>query len=205
MDQLSPFFRYFFRFVAFGRTRQGLLLLAGLGLFLSGGGQEAFRSFCHLMHRPMLVSFYSFDLASTARYMEAFDVLCAAYSPRVKAAFEEASVRSEMFLMSWFMTLFCQALPVPVTARVWDQYFWFGDAWLYRCALGLTSVLHARANRGGGDLLYLVTHVPKDVTAKELMKAVDGFRFSCGSARKKLKTASTLDHDFIASLFPDNP
>jgi len=51
------------------------------------------------------------------------------------------SSQSDMYLLSWLLTLFSKNIPLEVAARIWDGHLIFGEAYLVCACLGVLKYL----------------------------------------------------------------
>jgi len=51
------------------------------------------------------------------------------------------TVKLDLFLLDWTLTLFAKSLPLELAARVWDMYFIDGESVFYRTVLALFDLL----------------------------------------------------------------
>ena len=49
--------------------------------------------------------------------------------------------QSDMYLLSWLLTLFSKNIPLEVAARLWDGHLIFGEAYLVCACLGVLKYL----------------------------------------------------------------
>ena len=49
--------------------------------------------------------------------------------------------QSDMYLLSWLLTLFSKNIPLEVAARIWDGHLIFGEAYLVCACLGVLKYL----------------------------------------------------------------
>jgi hypothetical protein len=98
---------------------------------------DAFVALAHILSRPLLLSFYTMDVARIAKVSEVLDSLLKAQNPALYAHFQSHNVRWDCFLLDWTMTLFAKALPVETAARVWDAFCFEGETAFYRICIGL--------------------------------------------------------------------
>ena len=59
----------------------------------------------------------------------------------ISSQFESEAVAPDLYLMEWFVTLFCKRLALDVVSRVWDCYLLLGEPILYRVAVVCQYVL----------------------------------------------------------------
>jgi hypothetical protein len=56
--------------------------------------------------------------------------------------FEELNLTVSIFLFPWIMCIFSNTFPLDLSARIWDSYFLYGDWYLMKVCLAISSVIH---------------------------------------------------------------
>lgn len=69
-------------------------------------------------------------------YFAMFGELFAENLPRLSEHFLSISLTAHIYILDWIFTMFARALPLDVTMRLWDVFFWHGEEFLFRAALG---------------------------------------------------------------------
>ena len=69
-----------------------------------------------------------------------FDRLLELYMPDLHSYFEEICLSPEVVVSQWFMTLFSNTLPLPLTLHMWDYIFLGGWPGIFRAALAILCV-----------------------------------------------------------------
>ncbi len=100
-----------------------------------------FQALANLMTRHHLYVFFAMDPGPLVAYYDLFDALLAQRRPKLVEHLNECAVQTEMFLFSWFQTLFLKVLPLNAAAHVWDGFLVEGVPFLYRTALALMDLL----------------------------------------------------------------
>lgn len=98
--------------------------------------EQAFIAFANLLTQHHFPPFYTVHQQGMKQHMLVFDDLLTHCAPHIAGALEAAGVRSDMFLIDWWMTLFSRVLPLPLAIRCWDLFLGH-PAHLYRIAVAI--------------------------------------------------------------------
>ena len=69
-------------------------------------------------------------------YFAMFGEFLAENMPQLSSHFVSISLSPDIYILDWIFTMFARALPLDVTMRLWDVFFWQGEEFLFRTALG---------------------------------------------------------------------
>ncbi|KAI9910319.1 hypothetical protein PsorP6_010557 [Peronosclerospora sorghi] len=124
---------------------QGMSYLAAmLCLHMPQDPYLTFQCLANLMVQEHLYTFYLLDVELARVYYTLFDTFLAARHPAMYTHFQAIGLRSSaVYLMNWLQTLFLQVLPLPVAARVLDQFLLDGTVLLFRVAMAIHDVFAA--------------------------------------------------------------
>ncbi|KAL1919780.1 uncharacterized protein VTP21DRAFT_1711 [Calcarisporiella thermophila] len=119
----------------------GTSFLAGM-LLLNMNPTNAFICLSNLVTRGCLNAFFDpKNYAEMKAYYKVFNVLFAEHLPLLYLHFKGMDLVPEHYLRDWLLTLYAENLPLEISGRIWDNYFLFGDAFLFRAALALLRIL----------------------------------------------------------------
>jgi hypothetical protein len=62
-------------------------------------------------------------------------------NPRLGAIFDEFQIQPSVFLFEWVVALFSNILKLETSSRLWDSFFFYGDAYLMKVCLAICSCL----------------------------------------------------------------
>ena len=158
---------------------QGMSYLAAV-LLLYLDASHAFACFVNMLARSHCLSaFYKMQTPDVRAYLLLQKRLLVHEMPTLATHFHTIGIEPDMYLIGWIMTLYCRVLPIDTALRIWDCFFWFGDPFIFRAAIGILRVLEPRLLAGSfEDCAYMLSHLPAVVTEEALMKAVRAVRFS---------------------------
>jgi len=121
----------------FGYT-QGMNFVAALMVMIFPDPFRAFVCFSNAMIlQPWLTACYTFNMSVVNTYFEVFDDLLLTYLPRLGKHFQQQDLKSDLYLVEWWFTLFAKSLPLPIVVRIWDSFFLEGEFLLYRASLAI--------------------------------------------------------------------
>ena len=97
--------------------------------------------------------------------------------------FEELGLSCSIFLFEWIVTLFSNVLELDISARIWDNYFFYGDYYLMKVCLAISLILEKQATGneekdGFEMLIILFKNVGKHIEAEQLFKTVDDIKLT---------------------------
>jgi hypothetical protein len=119
---------------------QGMSYIAA-ALLLNLEPFEAFQCMCNLLSSKLLTSFYKMNTNIMARVFRAFDLMLSKNVPLIQTHFRSKGVFHALYLIDWILTLFTKSFPIDVATRILDIYFFEGEYFLFRAALGVLKYL----------------------------------------------------------------
>lgn len=128
---------------------QGMSYVAGM-LLLNLEPYKAFVLLVNIVSSPLLLPFYRLDQVGITRRCQLFRLLLRENMPDLTEHFETEGVKTGMFLIEWFLTLFSRTLSQDVTSRVWDLYVMSGPAVLFQTGIALLKTVES--SLGNEDL-----------------------------------------------------
>ncbi|KAJ9070963.1 hypothetical protein DSO57_1002179 [Entomophthora muscae] len=159
--------------------------LAGV-LLLHMNEHDAFLALQGLLCRPMHAAF-ALATPQASSYLKVFDLAFSAKHPRLYKHFQQAQLKSEMFLSSWIANLYTKHLSLEVCCHIWDLYLVAGDKGdeiLFIVALvmlgWLEPHLYGRLDEALGylgqpvplTLDYLIARLPSNSNSQNSLAAV---------------------------------
>lgn len=162
----------------FGYSQGMSYLAAALLLYLDA--PTAFCCFANILSKSRcLSSFYKMQNPEVQAYLLLQQRLVFSENPVLAAHFDAIGIESDMYIISWIMSLYCRVLPLDDALRIWDAFFLLGDAFLFKAALAILRVLQDSLLRGNfEDCAYTLSHLPETVTATSIFAEVRQVRFS---------------------------
>merc|ERR1711957_1079103 len=120
---------------------QGMNFVAGLLLRISRNEEESFWMLVCLMDTGKLSGFYQNNFPLLRRYLKAYDDLVQEMVPDLREHFKREHVQPAVYLHQWFLTLFINALPLPMVLAFWDVIVCIGLEELLPITIALLRVL----------------------------------------------------------------
>eukprot|EP01156_Anaeramoeba_ignava_P008167 Anaeramoba_ignava/a356560_12.p1 GENE.a356560_12~~a356560_12.p1 ORF type:complete len:382 (-),score=114.37 a356560_12:33-1010(-) len=119
---------------------QGMSYLAAMFLI----NMDPFPAFCALsntLNSELMINFYNVNMRFINQRILVFDKFLQKFEKEIFNHLRSLEITSELFLIDWFMTIFSNVLPLDITSRVWDCYFFFGEPFLYRTGIAIIRLL----------------------------------------------------------------
>ncbi len=162
----------------FGYSQGMSYLAAALLLYLDAS--TAFCCFANILSKSRcLSSFYKMQNPEVQAYLMLQQKLVALEIPAVAAHFDAIGIESDMYIISWIMSLYCRVLSIDDALRIWDAFFLLGDAFLFKAAVAILRVLQDGLLRSNfEDCAYTLSHLPDRVSAETIFAEVRLVRFS---------------------------
>ncbi|EFA86266.1 RabGAP/TBC domain-containing protein [Heterostelium album PN500] len=167
---------------------QGMSYLAAM-LLLHMDEYQSFVCFCNLLNNRFLQSLYQLKMKEVDNYMNAFEMMLQFNMPKLAEHFKELQMLPHHYLIQWWMTVFCQSLPLPVCIRVWDCFIIEGNLFLFVTALGI--LFHYKKQLEEGSLEFcknFLANLPNDLDADSLFRSIDNINISyCSQIYKEIE------------------
>lgn len=164
---------------------QGMSFLVAV-LLLYMPPEDAFKCFVNMMHKSCFLHFFRMKMPEVRIYLQVHTRLMAQHLPHLHCHFSALSVEPELYMINWVMSLYCHALPLELTSRIWDLFVLDGDVAVFRTAIGLLKYFSARMLKMSfEEIAYLLNHLSEEnIDADRLMKEVRSIQ---GVTRKHFK------------------
>ncbi|CAG9332143.1 TBC1D12_2 [Blepharisma stoltei] len=130
---------------------QGMAYLGAI-LILHLGTYRAFECFANMLFKSELIrTFYSFDLNGMQSYYKVFEYYMERKVPGVLSRFEEIGISPDVYLLEWIYTMYSRCFSLEIVSRIWDRYFFEGDAYIFKVGLGILIGLDKELQNGDID------------------------------------------------------
>jgi hypothetical protein len=116
---------------------QGMSYLAAVLLLNLETTEEAFVAFANILYRDQYFTLYRLDKNIIQRHIQIFEELFKIYLPQVSAKLSQLGIQADMYLFEWIITIFSRSLPLDIASRIWDNFLYFGQIFLFKTALGI--------------------------------------------------------------------
>ena len=105
---------------------------------------------------------------------ELFDTLLSIYSPNLSSYMQSIGALSVVYLLEWYMCIFCRTLPFSCALRIYDMFFCEGPIVMYKTAIALMQLLMADNNQylkypNVSDFYPALKHLPSGVTHENML------------------------------------
>lgn len=93
------------------------------------------------------------------------------------------------------VALFSNILKLDASSRIWDNYFFYGDAYLMKVCLAICCCLDKLCTENFEMIIVLFKQVNKHVSEEELFKAIDDIKLTekqYEEARRKIESEPNL-------------
>ena len=164
---------------------QGMSFLVAV-LLLYMPAEDAFKCFVNMMHRTCFLHFFRMKMPEVRIYLQVHAKLLACHLPSLHTHFVALNVEPEIYMVNWVMSLYCHALPLELTSRIWDLFVLDGDVAIFRVAIGLLKLFQSRLlGMNFEETAYLLNHLSDEqIDGDQLMKQVRSIQ---GVTRKQFK------------------
>jgi len=101
--------------------------------------EDAFWVLVNVMFHYGLAGMYRDDVPVLAEYVTMFDTLSKIHQPALISHFDSQGFIPNMYVTEWFTTLFVYRLPLSTILRVWDFFFTYGQAAMFKVGLAILA------------------------------------------------------------------
>ena len=137
---------------------QGMGYLAST-LLLYMDPPAAFVCMGNLLHKHHFPAFLRVDMAQIDHYAAAFTHVFASHLPALHRHLSDTGVDCRLYLVEWWMTVFCTVLPLSASSLVWDLLLLEGISAIVRITIGVLAVLeHDLLEASLEKCLTVLTH-----------------------------------------------
>ena len=158
---------------------QGMSYVAASMLMHTGDEFLGFKCFASMMNKPLIYNFYSFDMPRINIFFHIFMRLLKEKNAKLGQIFDEYQIQPSVFLFEWVVVLFSNILHLDASARIWDNYFLYGDWYLMKVCLAICSCLSEKLVAGNFEMIIvLFKQVKQYVSQEEIFKAVDASKLT---------------------------
>jgi Rab-GTPase-TBC domain/Regulator of chromosome condensation (RCC1) repeat len=135
---------------------QGMSYVAGM-LLLNLNLFQAFQAFLSIITTPQLMPFFKIDQEGIQKIENIFLVIFSHNLPDLCRKFDREGVQPTIFMVEWFVTLYSKTFNQEVSARIWDNYFYFGSITLFKTGISILKILHPKLING--DLTVIMENI----------------------------------------------
>ncbi|EKX43831.1 hypothetical protein GUITHDRAFT_140265 [Guillardia theta CCMP2712] len=151
---------------------QSLNFLVGM-LLLYVNEEEAFWSLDVILRQILPENYYTHSMHHCLTDQMCLHHLVCERLPDTSRLLQTLEADWEVVTMQWFLCIFVNCLPLHVTFRIWDAFFYDGSSVLFRATLALLKIFEgdlSRAENATQALVILQKSALKHVDADGLIK-----------------------------------
>ena len=105
---------------------------------------------------------------------ELFDMLLSIYAPNLSSYIQSIGALSVVYLLEWYMCIFCRTLPFSCALRIYDMFFCEGPIVMYKTAIALMQLFMADNNQyleypSIADFYPALKHLPAEITHENVL------------------------------------
>jgi hypothetical protein len=120
---------------------------------------DAFIALGNLLMQDHFPFFYKVNHRGMSAHLALYDAALELAAPELATRLAVAGVKSQMYVIDWWVTLFSRSLSLPLAVRCWDLYL-SDPLYLYRITVALVLYLEEElGEKEGTDALLVLTHV----------------------------------------------
>merc|ERR1711871_284150 len=120
---------------------QGMSYVSAMLCLYTPNSFTAFTCLTNIIVSEHFFPFFAMDVDKINVYYELFEAALHSTSKSVAKRLNDFKVEPQLYIFSWFQTVFVRILPLRVASRVWDCFLIDGTIVLFRVALALLMLL----------------------------------------------------------------
>uniref|UniRef100_A0A0N5B2G1 Rab-GAP TBC domain-containing protein n=1 Tax=Strongyloides papillosus TaxID=174720 RepID=A0A0N5B2G1_STREA len=135
--------------------------------------KDAFYCFVQICHK-YLPGYFTRDMEQIKIDGEVLKYIMKAKCPKIHFHMKKHLVEPSMYLIQWFMCVFCRTLPWPSVLRIWDMFFCEGIKVLFKVALVIISETFGNKKAldecpDQGSILMKLKELPKELLSEDVL------------------------------------
>eukprot|EP00727_Mastigamoeba_balamuthi_P011322 m51a1_g6812 putative tbc1 domain family member 9 (750) ;mRNA; r:267595-270149 len=176
---------------------QAMNIIAAL-LLLHMKEEEAFWMLVTIIEDVVPMDYYTDGMSGVVVDMQVVNALAKSFLPRLMQHLEETlGLSLDVFVNRWFLSLFCNVLPIEAALRVLDIILFEGDRFMFRLVLGMLRINEkALLQMKSEEALVALRDMPTSTPAHTLLETALGVHFA---SREKV---AQLRADFRSNFVP---
>ena len=105
---------------------------------------------------------------------ELFDLLMSLYAPSLSKHLQSIGALSVVYLLEWYMCIFCRTLPFSCALRIYDMFFCEGPIVMHKTAIALMKLYMEKNNNylqypTISDFYPALKHLPEEATHENIL------------------------------------
>jgi len=124
---------------------------------------QAWFSLSNMVQIGFMDAWLRMDVAGMRDRFAVFQIIMDNNAPYITTRLKEMSIPPDCFLQDWVFSMFVKALPFALVCRMWDNFFLFGEIFIWKACVGLLIWLARYENLISLDInkaLYTLRCVP---------------------------------------------
>lgn len=80
-----------------------------------------------------------------------------------------------MYLYEWMITIFSRSIPLDIASRIWDNFLFYGQVFIFRTALGIVKFYEEQflSESFGFEECLTMLNRPKDIDEDKLFESIE--------------------------------
>uniref|UniRef100_A0A7S2VVC8 Rab-GAP TBC domain-containing protein n=1 Tax=Norrisiella sphaerica TaxID=552664 RepID=A0A7S2VVC8_9EUKA len=172
---------------------QGMSYLAAI-LLLNMPTFDAFQCLANLLNQDIYFAFFRMDVDKMKTHLRVYQTLMKEKLPNLYKHFEEVEIKPGMYLYEWLLTIYSRSLPIDIAHRIWDNFLYHGQVFLFRTALGMLRLFEPNFLKlNFEDCLSILNRPPDDIDEAGLFENIN--RIQLTSKRFDRMVAKYMDEE----------
>eukprot|EP00466_Bigelowiella_natans_P005260 jgi/Bigna1/87103/estExt_fgenesh1_pg.C_160228 len=152
---------------------QGMSYLAAI-LLLNMCTEDAFQCLANLLNQDIYFAFFRMDVDKMETHLKVYQTLMKEKLPKLYDHFEEIEIKPGMYLYEWLLTIYSRSLPIDIAHRIWDNFLFHGQVFLFRTALGILRLFgQSFLTKSFEDCLSILNRPPEDINEAALFENIN--------------------------------
>eukprot|EP00472_Partenskyella_glossopodia_P013023 CAMPEP_0197523654 /NCGR_PEP_ID=MMETSP1318-20131121/8539_1 /TAXON_ID=552666 /ORGANISM="Partenskyella glossopodia, Strain RCC365" /LENGTH=493 /DNA_ID=CAMNT_0043076413 /DNA_START=8 /DNA_END=1489 /DNA_ORIENTATION=- len=152
---------------------QGMSYLAAI-LLLNMSTLDAFQCLANLLNQDIYFAFFRMDVEQMKTHLRVYQSLLKEKLPNLHKHFETVEIKPGMYLYEWLLTIYSRSLPIDIAHRIWDNFLYHGQVFLFRTALGMLRLYEPQfLNMSFEDCLSILNRPPEDINEAALFENIN--------------------------------
>eukprot|EP00467_Chlorarachnion_reptans_P004445 CAMPEP_0114525526 /NCGR_PEP_ID=MMETSP0109-20121206/22480_1 /TAXON_ID=29199 /ORGANISM="Chlorarachnion reptans, Strain CCCM449" /LENGTH=486 /DNA_ID=CAMNT_0001707131 /DNA_START=121 /DNA_END=1581 /DNA_ORIENTATION=+ len=172
---------------------QGMSYLAAI-LLLNMPTFDAFQCLANLLNQDIYFVFFRMDVNKMNTHLDVYQTLLKEKLPNLYKHFEEIEIKPGMYLYEWLLTIYSRSLKIDIAHRIWDNFLYHGQVFLFRTALGMLRLFEAQfLKMSFEDCLSILNRPPEDINENELFENI--YRIQLTSKRFDRMVSKAMEEE----------
>mmetsp|Transcript_17980 Transcript_17980/g.26949 ORF Transcript_17980/g.26949 Transcript_17980/m.26949 type:complete len:491 (+) Transcript_17980:102-1574(+) len=172
---------------------QGMSYLAAI-LLLNMNTLDSFVCLANLLNQDIYFAFFRMDVDKMQTHLRVYQALMKEKLPNLYQHFETLEIRPGMYLYEWLLTIYSRSLKLDIAHRIWDNFLFHGQVFLFRTALGMLRMYESKfLKMNFEDCLSILNRPPEKINEKILFDNI--YKIQLTSKRFDKMVAKYMEED----------